>query len=128
MVTVLLAAYNGEKYIRDQLESILNQTFDQLLVVISDDLSTDGTPAVIQEYEERYPGRVRSLKNSERSGSAQNNFFRLLTAASDEYVMLCDQDDVWLPDKVEVTLREKTGVRTGSGGSPSGPWGSVSYR
>ncbi len=112
MVTVLLAAYNGEKYIRDQLESILNQTFDHLSVVISDDLSTDGTPAVIREYEERYPGRVRSLRNSERSGSAQNNFFRLLIAAPDEYVMLCDQDDVWLPDKVEVTLGEMKRLET----------------
>ncbi|MEY8354037.1 glycosyltransferase family 2 protein [Lachnospiraceae bacterium 54-53] len=106
MVSVLLASFNGEKFIRDQLDSVLSQTFEDLTVVISDDLSTDGTPAVIREYEERYPGRIRSLVNEERSGSAQNNFFRLLSAVSDEYVMLCDQDDVWLPDKAEVTLRE----------------------
>ncbi|MDR0924966.1 MAG: glycosyltransferase family 2 protein [Hungatella sp.] len=106
MVSVLLASYNGEKYIREQLDSILSQTFSDLSIVISDDLSTDGTPSIIREYEEQYPGRVRSLKNRERSGSAQNNFFRLLTSVSDEYVMLCDQDDVWLPDKAEVTLRE----------------------
>lgn len=106
MVSVLLASYNGEKYIREQLESILNQTFSDLSIVISDDLSTDQTPEIIREYEERYPGRVRSLKNSKRSGSAQNNFFRLLTAVSDEYVMLCDQDDIWLSHKVEVTLGE----------------------
>ncbi|MDR1773181.1 MAG: glycosyltransferase family 2 protein [Hungatella sp.] len=106
MVSVLLASYNGEKYIREQLDSILGQTFSDLSIVISDDLSTDGTPSIIREYEEQYPGRVRSLKNRERSGSAQNNFFRLLTSVSDEYVMLCDQDDVWLPDKAEVTLRE----------------------
>lgn len=106
MVSVLLASYNGEKYIREQLDSILNQTFSDLSIVISDDLSTDGTPAIIREYEEQYPGRVRSLRNSERSGSAQNNFFRLLKSEADDYIMLCDQDDVWLPDKVEVTLRE----------------------
>ncbi len=106
MVSVLLASYNGEKYIREQLDSILNQTFSDLSIVISDDLSVDGTPAIIREYEEQYPGRVRSLRNSERSGSAQNNFFRLLKSAADDYIMLCDQDDVWLPDKVEVTLRE----------------------
>lgn len=106
MVSVLLASYNGEKYIREQLDSILGQTFSDLSIVISDDLSTDGTPSIIREYEEQYPGRVRCLKNRERSGSAQNNFFRLLTSVSDEYVMLCDQDDVWLPDKAEVTLRE----------------------
>ncbi len=112
MVSVLLASYNGEKYIREQLESILNQTFSDLSIVISDDLSTDGTPAIIREYEERYPGRVRSLRNSERSGSAQNNFFRLLKVVTDEYIMLCDQDDVWLPDKAEVTLREMKKLET----------------
>lgn len=112
MVSVLLASYNGEKYIRDQLESILNQTLSDLSIVVSDDLSTDKTPAIIREYEKRYPGRVRSLKNRERSGGAQNNFFRLMRFASDmpdssgEYVMLCDQDDVWLPDKAEVTLAQ----------------------
>jgi glycosyltransferase involved in cell wall biosynthesis len=106
MVLVLLASYNGEKYIREQLDSILNQTFSDLSIVISDDLSTDSTPAIIREYEEQYPGRVRSLRNSERSGSAQNNFFRLLKSEAADYIMLCDQDDVWLPDKVEVTLRE----------------------
>jgi glycosyltransferase involved in cell wall biosynthesis len=106
MVSVLLASYNGEKYIREQLDSILNQTFSDLSIVISDDLSTDSTPAIIREYEEQYPGRVRSLRNSERSGSAQNNFFRLLKSEAADYIMLCDQDDVWLPDKVEVTLRE----------------------
>jgi len=106
MVSVLLASYNGEKYVREQLDSILNQTFSDLSIVISDDLSADGTPAIIREYEEQYPGRVRSLRNSERSGSAQNNFFRLLKSAADDYIMMCDQDDIWLPDKVEVTLRE----------------------
>jgi len=106
MVSVLLASYNGEKYIREQMDSILNQTFPDLKVVISDDLSTDRTPAIIREYEEQYPDRVKSLKNEESSGSAQNNFFRLLSAASDEYIMLCDQDDVWMADKVEITLKE----------------------
>ena len=112
MVSVLLASFNGEKYIREQLESILNQTFSDLSIVISDDLSTDGTPAIIREYEERYPGRVRGLRNSERSGSAQNNFFRLLKSEADDYIMLCDQDDVWLPDKVEVTFREMKKLET----------------
>ena len=106
MVSVLLAAYNGENYIRDQLDSILNQTFSDLSVVISDDLSEDDTPAIIQKYEEQYPDRIRILENRVKSGSAMNNFFRLLKSVSDEYVMLCDQDDIWLEDKVEATLTE----------------------
>ncbi len=106
MVSVLLAAYNGETYISRQIDSVLGQTLKNLAIVISDDLSSDTTPAIIREYEERFPDRIRSLKNSQRSGSAQNNFFRLLSSVSDEYLMLCDQDDVWLPDKAEVTLRK----------------------
>ncbi len=106
MVSVLLASYNGEKYIREQMDSILNQTFQNLNIVVSDDLSTDKTPALVREYEEQYPDRIKILKHEERSGSAQNNFFRLLSAVSDQYIMLCDQDDVWLPHKVEITLKE----------------------
>lgn len=106
MVTVLLAAYNGEAYIRQQLDSILNQTYKKLTIVISDDLSSDKTPDILKEYEERHPDRIKCLRNEKASGSPQNNFFRLLHEVSDEYVMLCDQDDIWLPDKVEVTLKE----------------------
>lgn len=106
MVTVLLAAYNGEAYIRQQLDSILNQTYKELAIVISDDLSTDYTPGILKEYEQKHPDRVRCLRNEKASGSPQNNFFRLLREVSDEYVMLCDQDDIWLPDKTEVTLKE----------------------
>lgn len=118
MVTVVMATYNGERYIRQQLDSILNQTYDKIRIVISDDLSADGTPQVIAEYEARFPDRIRSLSNTTRSGGAAANFFRLLRAVSDDYVMLCDQDDVWLPEKVEKTLArmqrmEKKYGRTG---------------
>jgi glycosyltransferase involved in cell wall biosynthesis len=106
MVTVLLATYNGEAYIRQQLDSILNQTHKELAIVISDDLSSDKTPAILKEYEDKYPDRVKCLMNEKASGSPQNNFFRLLCEVQDEYVMLCDQDDIWLPDKVEITLKE----------------------
>lgn len=106
MVSVLLAAYNGEKYISRQIDSVLDQTLKELTIILSDDLSSDGTPAIIKEYEKRYPDRITSIKNRERSGSAQNHFFRLLSSVSDEYLMLCDQDDVWLPDKAEITLQE----------------------
>lgn len=106
MITVLLAAWNGEKYLREQMESLLGQTNQEFTILISDDCSTDRTPEIISEYESRFPDRVKSLKNLKPSGSARNNFFRLLKAASDEYLMFCDQDDIWLPDKVEVTFKE----------------------
>nr|WP_314463552.1 glycosyltransferase family 2 protein [uncultured Clostridium sp.] len=106
MITVLLAAWNGEKYLREQMESLLGQTNQEFTILISDDCSTDRTPEIISEYESRFPDRVKSLKNLKPSGSARDNFFRLLKAAADEYLMFCDQDDIWLPDKVEVTFTE----------------------
>jgi glycosyltransferase involved in cell wall biosynthesis len=106
MVTILLATYNGEAYIRQQLDSLLNQTHKELGILISDDQSTDRTPEIINEYKKKYPKQIQSLIHIKPSGSPQNNFFRLLSAADDDYIMLCDQDDIWLPDKVEVTLKE----------------------
>ncbi|WP_394523324.1 glycosyltransferase family 2 protein [Lacrimispora sp. JR3] len=106
MITVLLAAYNGEAYIRQQLDSILDQTYKELTIVISDDHSSDRTPEILKEYEQTYPDRITCMLNETASGSPQNNFFRLLRQARGEYVMLCDQDDLWLPDKAEVTLKE----------------------
>lgn len=105
MVSVLLAAYNGAAFIREQMDSILSQTMKDVKIVFSDDGSLDGTLEILKEYEKRFPDRVKGLYG-EAAGSPQGNFFRLLTAVSDDYVMLCDQDDVWLPDKVEATLRE----------------------
>ncbi len=106
MITVLLAAWNGERYLKEQMESLLGQTNQEFTILISDDGSSDRTPQIISEYENRFPDRIKSLKNLKPSGSARDNFFRLLKSASDEYLMFCDQDDIWLPDKVEVTLRE----------------------
>lgn len=106
MVTILLATYNGEAYLRQQLDSLLNQTCKELSILISDDLSTDRTSEIIKEYEKKHPDRIKSLKNIKPSGSPQSNFFRLLSSVDDDYIMLCDQDDIWLPHKVEVTLKE----------------------
>lgn len=105
MVTVLLAAYNGERFIKEQLNSLIHQTLEELEIVYSDDGSTDGTRAILQSYEERYPKKVRGI-SGKPTGSAQGNFFKLLAEAAGEYTMLCDQDDIWLPDKAALTLKE----------------------
>lgn len=106
MVSVLLASYNGEKYIGRQIDSILNQTKSDIKLLISDDLSSDGTPQILREYKEKNPDCIEILNNDEESGSARDNFFRLLKAGKGDYLMLSDQDDIWLPHKAEVTLRE----------------------
>lgn len=105
MVTVLLAAYNGERFIREQMDSLLSQSLEELEIVYADDGSTDGTLAVLQAYEKAHPKKIRGI-SGKPAGSAQGNFFKLLANAAGEYTMLCDQDDIWLPDKAALTLKE----------------------
>lgn len=104
MIEVLLAAYNGERYVKEQIDSILNQTCQQFHLTAADDGSQDGTADILDDYEKRYPGKVRAARFDSPSRSAQGNFFRLLGQTEEEYVMLSDQDDVWIPEKIELTL------------------------
>ena len=103
-IDVLLASYNGEKYIAEQIDSILNQTFQDFRLLIRDDGSTDSTPAIIEEYARKYPGKIEVVHDNKGGGNFCRNFFALLEHARADYVMFCDQDDVWLPRKLEIML------------------------
>lgn len=102
-VDILLAAYNGEKYIEKQIDSVLNQTFEDWRLIICDDCSQDGTAAIIKEYCARFPEKISSVYN-ERNLGAKETFFKLLEMSRGEYIMFCDQDDVWDGDKISRTL------------------------
>ena len=102
-VTVLLAVYNGEKYLKEQIESILNQTLKDIKIVIHDDGSTDSSAQIIEFYRLKYPNIISCL-NGGSTGSAKKNFAYLLESCDDDYIMFCDQDDVWLHEKAEKTL------------------------
>ena len=103
MIQVLLATHNGEKFLRPLLESLLAQTFQDFQVLISDDGSTDSTLQVIDDFSGRYPEKF-VLRGSRVHGGAKHNFMFLVSCASAEYVMFCDQDDVWLPNKIADAL------------------------
>ncbi|MBR5473244.1 MAG: glycosyltransferase family 2 protein [Clostridia bacterium] len=102
-VTILLAVYNGEKYLKQQLDSILAQTVKDIKIVIRDDGSRDNSPAIIDEYCNNYPQTITKLEGAP-TGGAKQNFATLFESCDDDYIMFCDQDDVWLPHKVEKTL------------------------
>ncbi len=104
MVTVLLATYNGEKHLEEQLKSIIEQTYSDFRIVIRDDGSTDNTLDIINRYAEVFPEKIEVCPTSSPTGSAAGNFFKLMQLYSDDYIMLSDQDDVWLPEKIETTL------------------------
>ena len=103
-IAVLMAAYNGGKHIRAQIESLLSQTCREWELFIHDDGSSDDTPAIIREYAGRYPDRIHVL-DGPGTGGAKYNFIYLMKTVRAPYVMCCDQDDVWLEDKIEKTRR-----------------------
>lgn len=103
-VQILMAVYNGEEYLPAQIDSLLAQTYGDWELLVSDDCSTDGSLAVIERYCRRDP-RIRLVLEGKRYGSAKKHFMALLREAQAPYVMTCDQDDVWDPDKIDVTLQ-----------------------
>ncbi len=101
MISVCLATYNGQKYIAEQLRSVLSQLGPKDEVVLSDDGSTDDTLVIVRSFKDP---RIVILKGP-AAHSPILNFQRALQAAKGDYLFLCDQDDVWLPNKVEVCMR-----------------------
>ena len=99
-IDILLATYNGEKFLKEQLDSILNQTYENIRIVISDDASTDGTRGILKEYENNK--KIEIYYQDENLGSTANFEF-LLSKVTSKYYMFSDQDDVWFNDKVENT-------------------------
>lgn len=98
-VSILLATFNGEKYLKEQLDSILNQTFQDFICYIHDDGSTDSTKLILERYESFSP-KIKIL-NYPACGSAKLNFMSMLKYVDTPYVMFSDQDDVWVQDKIE---------------------------
>jgi glycosyltransferase involved in cell wall biosynthesis len=102
-VEILLATYNGARFLREQLDSIMTQDYGNIRVLARDDGSSDETVEILNEYAKRFPGRLRVMPAGTPTGSAKNNFLLLMKAATADYICFADQDDVWLPDKVSRT-------------------------
>jgi len=113
MISILLATYNGEKYIAGLIESLLSQTIRDFKLYIRDDKSTDDTYTIITGYAEKHPEKIFVSQNEENVGGAKYNFMEMMIDHKDDYVMLCDQDDVWLPDKIEKSLNKIREIEQG---------------
>ena len=106
MIEILLACYNGEKYIYEQINSILAQSFQDFKILIRDDSSTDDTFKIICDFENKYPDKIKIIRDNVTCKSPGSNFFELLKHAQADYIMFCDRDDFWLPDKIKITFDE----------------------
>ena len=96
---VLLATYNGARFLGEQLSSLMTQTVSDFVVYVHDDGSTDDTRSVIEDFAARFPGRIVSIEGAP-CGGAKENFWFLLSRVEADVYFFCDQDDVWLPQKV----------------------------
>ena len=100
-IEILMAAYNGAPYIGEQIDSILCQTDTNWHLTISDDGSTDGTDAIIDEYARQYPNKVQRVYSGRRFGGAKDHFFWMTEQCDAEYIAYCDDDDTWKANKLE---------------------------
>lgn len=100
-----MAVYNGKPYLAEQLDSIIAQSFSDWELLVSDDNSSDGSIEIVQDYCKRDP-RIHIVLQDEHYGSAKSHFMALTKEADAPYVMYADQDDVWDPDKISLTLKE----------------------
>jgi glycosyltransferase involved in cell wall biosynthesis len=103
-VQVLLATFNGERFLREQIDSILEQTYPSLEILACDDGSSDTTPAVLAEYATRYPAKLKLLSGAP-TGSPKTNFQRLMRASTAPCIAFADQDDIWLPQKLAAEMQ-----------------------
>lgn len=104
-IAILMATYNGEKYVGDQIKSILAQSFDDWKLYIHDDGSMDKTVSIIEKYASEFPEKIEIIY-SESTGGARNNFFFLMQNVKAQYYMCCDQDDIWNKDKIELSYNK----------------------
>ena len=116
MIDILLSTYNGEAFLREQLDSILNQTYKDFKLIIRDDGSTDSTVDIIMDYVRGYPSKIIYINNGNagKNNSGNENekghlgfnlsYNELLKYSTSDYIMFSDQDDVWLPKKIEISI------------------------
>lgn len=98
-VSVALATYNGSKFIREQLDSIARQDLQPNEIVICDDVSSDLTVDIVKDFQRGYAGSIRLYENESQMGYVKN-FEQAISICRGDIIALCDQDDVWLPEKL----------------------------
>ncbi|MDE6852183.1 MAG: glycosyltransferase family 2 protein [Lachnospiraceae bacterium] len=102
-ICIIMAVYNGENYLAEQIDSILKNSCQNFTLHIFNDHSRDRSQTIIEEYVRRYPGKIIGHHHQENHGVIRN-FLEGSQIMDADYYMFCDQDDVWLPDKIRRSL------------------------
>jgi len=103
LVSIALCTYNGAKYLSEQLDTLVNQTYKAIEIIIVDDCSIDQTVDIVNSYAARYP-QIKVFQNENNLGFT-GNFEKAVKLCSGEYIALCDQDDLWDLKKIELQVR-----------------------
>lgn len=106
LISIALCTYNGDRFLERQLESLLVQTYSNLQIIIVDDASIDNTPIIIKKFAKR-DQRLKVFFNDKNIGF-NANFSKAIEQCSGNYIAICDQDDIWEPNKIEI-LYERIG-------------------
>ena len=122
-VAICMAVYNGEKFIRAQLDSIRAQSYTNWMLFVRDDGSSDQTVAIVKEYAEQYGNQIVLIDDEQlHGGSSKKNFAAILGWVSRHYdfryFMFSDQDDVWLANKVEAAMKKMCAAEAAHPGEP----------
>ena len=102
-ISVAMTTYNGEKYLREQLDSIYNQTLTPDEIVVCDDCSSDNTIKILDYYRQKYG--LKYFVNTTPLG-VNNNFYKAISLCKCDYISLSDQDDIWLKNKIEISYKK----------------------
>jgi len=100
-LSIVLCTYNGERFLKEQLDSLFNQTYENFEIIAVDDCSTDSTINILQEMAS--PNKMKVFKNEKNEG-VNRNFQIAIQKASGDFILICDQDDIWVPNKLEVLV------------------------
>ena len=104
MISIAMTTFNGESFLKDQLESISNQTYLPDELIISDDCSSDNTIKIIENFIDRAPYEIRLIKNIKNNGFTKN-FEIALNACQGDIIFLADQDDYWYENKISEIVK-----------------------
>jgi len=104
LLSIVMATYNGEKFLSQQLDSIINQYYTNIELIIGDDCSTDNTLNIIKAYQEKHEF-IKLYKNTSRLGFVKN-FEKAISLSTGDYIALSDQDDIWHPDKLTTNMEK----------------------
>jgi len=103
LVSIVMATYNGERFLEEQMESVLKQSYPAIEIIVVDDGSTDRTAEILQSYAGRY-SNIRLYFSEGKNLGYIKNFEKGCRLATGDYISFCDQDDVWIPDKTTILM------------------------